>query len=219
MSDPYKVLGVSGNATDDEIKKAYRELAKKYHPDNYHENPLADLAQERMKEINEAYEQIQSERKRGASTSSSYGGYGQQTYGQSYGYGYNQSYDSAGSTRLPRVRMAIAQGELNLAEELLNAESSHDAEWNFLKGVICTRRGWMDEARLYYQTAVQMDPDNGEYQRALDAAEGRQTTYNPFGGAVTTADCGDGSCMRWCATMACCSALSGSGCYFVPCCL
>ena len=59
MRDPYQVLGISSTATDDEVKKAYRNLARKYHPDNYHDNPLADLAQERMKEINEAYEEIQ----------------------------------------------------------------------------------------------------------------------------------------------------------------
>ena len=56
MNDPYSVLGVSPNASDEEIKKAYRELARKYHPDNYQNNPLADLAEEKMKEINEAYE-------------------------------------------------------------------------------------------------------------------------------------------------------------------
>ena len=58
MRDPYTVLGVSSNASDQEIKKAYRELARKYHPDNYVDNPLADLAEEKMKEINAAYEQI-----------------------------------------------------------------------------------------------------------------------------------------------------------------
>ena len=58
MNDPYSILGVSSNASDDEVKKAYRELARKYHPDNYHDNPLADLAQEKMKEINEAYNEI-----------------------------------------------------------------------------------------------------------------------------------------------------------------
>ena len=68
--------------------------------------------------------------------------------------------------------MAISQGDLNLAEELLNAQSDHDAEWNFLKGAVCYRRGWLDEARQYYQTAVQMAPDNAEYQRALDMAGG-----------------------------------------------
>ena len=56
MRDPYSVLGVSQNASDDEVKKAYRELARKYHPDNYQNNPLADLAEEKMKEINEAYD-------------------------------------------------------------------------------------------------------------------------------------------------------------------
>ena len=67
MRDPYQVLGVPSTATDEEVKKAYRNLAKKYHPDNYHDDPLADLAQEKMKEINEAYEEIQNQRKRGAS--------------------------------------------------------------------------------------------------------------------------------------------------------
>ena len=62
MTDPYKVLGVSPNASDDEIKAAYRQLAKKYHPDNYANNPLADLAEEKMREINEAYDMIQSKR-------------------------------------------------------------------------------------------------------------------------------------------------------------
>ena len=65
MNDPYQILGVSENASDEEIKKAYRELARKYHPDNYHDNPLEDLAQEKMKEINAAYEQITRERASG----------------------------------------------------------------------------------------------------------------------------------------------------------
>ena len=64
MNDPYQTLGVSENASDEEIKKAYRDLARKYHPDNYHDNPLADLAQEKMKEINAAYEEINRRRSR-----------------------------------------------------------------------------------------------------------------------------------------------------------
>ena len=93
MRDPYQVLGVPSTATDDEVKKAYRNLARKYHPDNYHDNPLADLAQERMKEINEAYEEIQTQRKRGASgggystsaSSAGYNPYGGAGYGAGYG--------------------------------------------------------------------------------------------------------------------------------------
>ena len=72
MNDPYQVLGVSKNATDEEIKKAYRDLARKYHPDNYHDNPLADLAQEKMKEINEAYDMITKSRSSGGGYSGGY---------------------------------------------------------------------------------------------------------------------------------------------------
>ena len=74
MKDPYKVLGVPVSATEDEIKSAYRDLARKYHPDNYVNSPLSDLAEEKMKEINEAYDQIQKERLNGGRRSSN--GYG-----------------------------------------------------------------------------------------------------------------------------------------------
>ena len=102
MRDPYQVLGVPSTATDEEVKKAYRDLARKYHPDNYHDNPLADLAQERMKEINEAYETVQSQRKAARSGGGYTGGY--QTGYQSP---YQNGYQSSG--RYQRVRMAITQ--------------------------------------------------------------------------------------------------------------
>lgn len=209
MRDPYQVLGVPSTATDDEVKKAYRDLARKYHPDNYHDNPLADLAQERMKEINEAYESIQSQRKAARNG----GGYSGTAGAAGYGTGYSSPYGT-GATRLQRVRMAISQGNLNLAEELLNAQTDHDAEWNFLKGVICTRRGWLDEARQYFQTAVQMDPDDPEYQQALDMAEGRQSTYRPAGyGSVTTGGCDNTDCLRLCGISLCCNALGVPVCF------
>ena len=69
MNDPYQTLGVNRDATDEEIKKAYRDLARKYHPDNYVDNPLSDLVQEKMKEINEAYDTIQRERSQAKSNS------------------------------------------------------------------------------------------------------------------------------------------------------
>ena len=206
MRDPYQVLGVPSTATDEEVKKAYRDLARKYHPDNYHDNPLADLAQERMKEIDEAYEAVQSQRK--AARAGGYsGGYG------GYQAGYQTGYQSGGS-RYQRIRMAISQGNLNLAEELLNAMTDHDAEWSFLKGAICYRRGWLDEARRYYQNAVNMDPDNQEYQRALDIAEGRSTAYRPEGyDNVTTGTCGNGDCLRLCGATLCCNAFGVPICF------
>ena len=193
MRDPYQVLGVSPDASDEEVKKAYRDLARKYHPDNYHDNPLADLAQERMKEINEAYESVQSQRKRGAASSSA-SGYGRSAYS---GYGAYTGGTYGGP--FARVRMAIQQGNLNLAEELLNASSNRNAEWNYLKGVICTRRGWADEALRYYRTAVQMDPTDEEYARALAMAEGHSATYHPGGfDTFSTGACHAAPCIPLC---------------------
>ena len=152
MNDPYEVLGVPETATDAEVKKAYLNLARKYHPDNYHDNPLADLAQEKMKEINAAYEQITRERGKGggSSSSASSGGYGGSAYGSGYGGygGYGGSYGSysSSSSVLQQVRMAISSGDLTRAEALLANYSDHNAEWNFLRGAVCYRRGWMDEA-------------------------------------------------------------------------
>ena len=154
MNDPYQVLGVPETATDEEIKKAYRELARKYHPDNYHDNPLADLAQEKMKDINAAYEQITKMRSGGRSGSSTgYGGY------QSGGYSYQQYGQSGGSSSvLQQVRIAIQAGNISRAEALLANYSDHNAEWNFLRGAVCYRRGWMAGAGFSYGYAWPLSP-------------------------------------------------------------
>lgn len=201
MNDPYQVLGVSETATDEEIKKAYRELARKYHPDNYHDNPLADLAQEKMKEINAAYEQIT--KMRGA------GGY-QGGY-QSGGYAqYGQS--ASGSSVLQQVRIAIQTGNISRAEALLANYSDHNAEWNFLRGAVCYRRGWLDEAKRYYQTACQMDPSNPEYRQALEFMEkGTQAAYRPGGGQFGTEMCGGNMCLPLCCLWTLCN---GGGYWF-----
>ena len=100
MRDPYQVLGIPSTATDEEVKKAYRNLARKYHPDNYHDNPLEDLAQERMKGINEAYETIRTQRKAAQSGGQSYGG---------YTGGYSQGYNAGAYGGVwQRVRLAIS---------------------------------------------------------------------------------------------------------------
>ena len=113
MRDPYTVLGVSSNASDQEIKKAYRELARKYHPDNYVDNPLADLAEEKMKEINEAYEAIQKQRSGGG------GSYQSSSSSGGYQGGYQQQQQYSGNPTYARVRNLINMGDLNTAERLL----------------------------------------------------------------------------------------------------
>ena len=204
MNDPYQILGVSENASDEEIKKAYRDLARKYHPDNYHDNPLADLAQEKMKEINAAYEEINRRRSGGSHASGgSYGGY-QQQYGQYQG--------RSSSSVLQQVRIAIQSGDLGRAEALLANYSDHNAEWNFLRGAVCYRRGWMDEAKRYYQTACQMEPGNPEYRQALEFMEkGTQSAYRPGGQPFGTDVCAGNPCIPLCCLWTLCN---GGGYWF-----
>ena len=106
MNDPYEVLGVPKNATQDEIKAAYRKLAKQYHPDKYVGNPLSDLASEKFKEINEAYETLTNGN---ASGKSSYSG------------GYGQSYGSGSAGTFAQVRNLINLNSLDEAERILDA--------------------------------------------------------------------------------------------------
>lgn len=167
MKNPYEVLGVSENATDEEIKTAYRNLAKKYHPDNYTDSPLADLAEEKMKEINEAYDRICDMRRNGSRSSSSTGSYG--------------SSSSYNRTSYPDVRQYIMNGRLDDAMELLKGvpEGSRNAEWYFLMGMVFSRKGWNDQAYNYFQRAYQMDPGNQEYQAAFNSMNARRTYNNP----------------------------------------
>ncbi len=193
MNDPYSVLGVQQTATDAEIKKAYRELVRKYHPDNYHNNPLADLAQEKMKEINEAYDQVTKSREGGGQAG---------TYSQG---GYNpgaHTHSTGGSAEFSQVRAAINAGNLGQAEELLNGSSNRNAEWHFLMGSLYYRKGWMDDARQHFQTAVNMEPGNQEYTQALNFMNQGGQAYNPYGYNYNQANGGCSAC-DVCAGMMC----------------
>ncbi len=200
MRDPYSVLGVDPGASDDEVKKAYRELARKYHPDNYQDNPLADLAEEKMKEINEAYDAITKQRSGGGGASSySSGGY---QSGYQSGYQGRQAYQrSSGS--YAQARQYISMGNLDAAEQLLQG-GSRTAEWYFLMGSIAYRRGWLDEARQNYQIACQMEPGNMEYRQALNMMQ--QGGYAYRGGSMTGSDC---DAMDCCTSLMCLNCLCG----------
>ena len=138
MKDPYQVLGVSRSATDDEIKKAYRNLARKYHPDNFAGKPEAAASAETvMKEINEAYDNIQKERSGKGGTS------------------HGSSYTSSGTTSFYEVRRLISQGLYSDAELIIDATPAGDrgAEWNYLKGCLLTQRGYYYDAIRCIETA------------------------------------------------------------------
>lgn len=197
MKDPYQVLGVSQNATEDEIKSAYRQLAKKYHPDNYADSPLADLAEEKMKEINDAYESIMEMRKTGGNSySRSYGNPGS-AYGSS----------NSGYSQYSNVRTLIQQNRLDEAERILDAVSSgsRSAEWYFLRGMCYNQRGWAQQAAQYFQRACQLEPNNMEYRQALNNMA-RQQSYG-YGGYNTNIPSGgmgsNCSMCDICAALAC----------------
>lgn len=191
MTDPYSVLGVSPNATDEEIKKAYRALAKKYHPDAYINNPLADLAQEKMKEINDAYERIQKMRASGQYESSAGAGSASSS-GSTY---------SSGS-QFARVRVLINSGRRTEAGMILDStpESGRNAEWYYLKGCVLYQGGWMLEARKYFEHACEMDPSNAEFRSTLDR-------MNVSGGGMQYFSGSDCGMCDLCTGLMCCSCL------------
>lgn len=173
--NPYEVLGVSEDADEETIKKAYRALVKKYHPDKYVNNPLADLASEKIKEINKAYDMIMNKNK-------------SSSYSQSTSYSKQSSGQSTGSSAsFQTVRMLINQSRIREAMDMLEGLPK-TAEWYYLSGMTRLRVGWYDQAISYLQTAVRMEPNNIEYRSALNNVMNRNTTY------TTTTNANSGCC-------------------------
>ena len=211
--DPYVVLGVSRDADDDTVKKAYRELAKKYHPDNYSGNPdFSKLAEEKMKEINEAYDEIKKQR-----VSSSTGAYN----GRAYNNYSETSYDTSGHAfEYSVIRRLINSGNIDEASERLNEIPRKDrgAEWNFLYGCICIKKGWIHDARRHLGMACAQAPDNAEYRNVYDnlvsSAESNSRRYQT--GDPNASGCsGCDICTGLLCADCCCECLGGD---IIPCC-
>ncbi|GAA0108027.1 J domain-containing protein [Clostridium tertium] len=164
--NPYEVLGLKPGATQEEIKKAYRNLIKQYHPDQYGDNPLKDLAEEKMRDINAAYDALT---KNAGNTYSS---------SNSSNSSYNSS-SSDNSYMFSEIRRLIQSGNFAEAENRLNSISNNrNAEWNFLYGVLLTNKGWFDAGLKHIQTAVNMDPNNFEYRQTLNSLHQRTQAYS-----------------------------------------
>ena len=179
------MLGVSRNASEEEIKKAYRALVKKYHPDQYKGTDYEATANEKLKQINEAYDII----KNGGSTAnSSYynqnnAGNGYNAYNAYNAYGNNGYYSQGGYTAeqfFQQVRQLLASGRYMEADLLLRTTNIRNAEWYFLMGNVQWSKGWQLEAKKYYAQACRLDPTNTEYQTAYNSVNAN--AYSTGGG-------------------------------------
>lgn len=174
--NPYEVLGVSQNASKDEVKKAYRELSRKYHPDANIDNPLADLAEERFKEVQDAYETIMNPKDQGSyGSGNSYGG------GSGYGGGYSSN--GGEDPKMQAVFNYINSRHYREALNVLNDISPRTANWYYASGFANAALGNNVVAKEHAAQAVNMEPNNIEYRRLLNRLEGNTRSYqdSPFG--------------------------------------
>lgn len=220
--NPYKVLGVSENATQEEIRKAYLALVKKYHPDRYADGPMKDMANEKLKEINQAYEMLTKKPNGSGAGTAGQGGYSQQT---SYGGGYaGGSYGSAGYGRregtpysgpyaeeFNRARAFINQNNLNAARAILDRVDVHNAEWLYLYGIIYLRQGWYEKARECIKRAYEAAPDNSEYRNAYTSLNNAGRSYQT-GTYGTPGGVGNTICCSICPALMCLDCCTG-GCF------
>ena len=202
MTNPYKVLGVNEGATNEEIRAAYLSLVKKYHPDKYTDPDMKQLANEKLKEINEAYDQLT---KNPGKTASS--GYSGAAYGAG---GHGGSHSGPEADRFVRARSLINAGNLDGAKTILDSIQTRNAEWYYLYGIIYLRQGWYDKAREFLGRAYRTEPGNAEYAQAYNTL---RYTGNPYSRPRQSTSYGNCSACDICSGLmcadCCCECMGG----------
>lgn len=210
MSDPYQVLGIGQNATEEEIKKAYRNLSRKYHPDANVNNPNKEAAENKFKEVQQAYEQIMNERAGGGSYGSqgAYGGFG--------GRGYSSTQGGQGSEEDVRLQAAanyINNGYYKEALNVLKDIANRSARWYYFSGYANWGLGNNVTALEHAKQALSMEPGNWQYQELVNRMEGGGSWYE-YRRAPYQTESMDGSsfCWKLClANLLCNMCCGGSG--------
>ena len=209
MSDPYTILGISSSATDDEVKKAYRTLSKKYHPDMNINNPNKEETTKKFKEVQNAYDQIMDMRKHGYTNANQY----QQQYSQSNNY-YEQrqyadmndffsdffsnayrnqyqgnQYQSKEDGYYSAVINYINQGYYEEALNVLSSIENRNGRWYYYSAIANARLGNNAKAMDHARTAVSLEPNNLAYQQLVDElSRGRsryQSHYRSYGSPMS----------------------------------
>ncbi len=196
MEDPYKVLGVSPDASDEDIKRAYRRLAKKYHPDL---NPGDQEAARKMQEVNAAYEQIKNPEKFSQQNQNPYGSYGGGYY-DPFG-GYHQQSTGGSQTGDPYQTAAYQYIRFGRYQEALNAlqnSTDRNARWYYLSALANDGLGNQVTALEHIRRAVSMDPDNQEYLFALNQIEHGGAAYRQQAGNFRGFTVGGDPCTNLC---------------------
>ena len=211
MIDPYSVLGISRDASDEEVKKAYRALSRKYHPDANINNPDKDKAEEKFKEVQQAYDQIMKEREYGSgygggdpfnSGFAGFGGYGRQ----------NNTWQDEESVRRQAAANYIQSGHYQEAMNVLKDLKQRNGEWYYLSAMANMGVGNNVNALEMMRTAVNLEPNNQMYRMALQRMEGGGTWYAERSQPFDLMNDDGGFCMRLClVNLACGLCCPGGG--------
>ncbi len=213
MYDPYQVLGVSRSASNEEIKKAYRSLSRRYHPDANQNNPNQAAAEEKFKEIQQAYQQIMKEREGGASSQYGYGsGFG--GFGGAYAGEAGRRQQSGGEydSHMTAAANYIRSGHYKEALHVLGSIRDRTAQWYYYSAVANSALGNNVAALDYARSAASMEPNNQEYQLFLRQLEGGGAWYgtmqSPYG---SPASMGNNMCLRLLLINLICNLCFGGG--------
>lgn len=200
MNDPYKILGVSRDATNEEIKKAYRKLCKIYHPDVNADSPNKAQMEEKFKEIGKAYQDIMDERS----------GKKQDSFS-----GFDSSQSDA---RLRAAATYIQRGYFKEAINTLNQITDRNAMWYYLSAIANARVGNNIMAREYAKTAYNMDPTNDAYRRLYASMNGEGGYYRSYRQAGESygrrVDIDTDYCIRCCAANIILNLCCGTRCLY-----
>lgn len=212
------ILGVPSDASDDEIKKAYRNLSRKYHPDANINNPNKELAEEKFKEVQQAYRQIMQSREAGSS------GYGREHGENSGGFGsgpfrgfygqYRQAQTQETQTgddlHMQAAANFINSGHYREALTLLNGITSRNALWYYYSALANYGAGNNVLALQHAKEALRLDPDNYQYQLLVNRMEGGSAWYQQQQSPYQSTFSGtDGWCMKLCAANLLCNLCCG----------